>query len=105
MKRAFTAIIFAFLLAHAPAQANVLVTDLSKDQISIRGDFTGERYCCLAPLTRHRTGRSMAWSSCYAAPAKASLCAKQKSFAYGRQPIMGPLPGFWQPNQFRPLIR
>ena len=42
MKRSFTAIIFAFLLAHVPAQANVLVTDLSKDQISIRGDFTGE---------------------------------------------------------------
>ncbi|MGB2019991.1 MAG: TIGR02186 family protein, partial [Parvibaculales bacterium] len=42
MKRAFTAIIFTLLLAHAPARANVLVTDLSKDQISIRGDFTGE---------------------------------------------------------------
>ena len=29
------------LLATPMARANVLVTDLSKDQISIRGDFAG----------------------------------------------------------------
>ena len=34
---------FALMALAAPsAQANVLVTDLSKDQISIRGGFTGE---------------------------------------------------------------
>ena len=36
------ALFIVALFAWLPAQANVLVTDLSKDQISIRGDFTGE---------------------------------------------------------------
>ena len=39
----FSLALMALMTLTAPvAQANVLVTDLSKDQISIRGDFTGE---------------------------------------------------------------
>ena len=43
MRRLAALFSFALMALAAPsAQANVLVTDLSKDQISIRGGFTGE---------------------------------------------------------------
>ena len=44
------------LLAMPAVRPNVLVTDLSKDQISIRGDFTGETLLLFGAIDPHPHG-------------------------------------------------
>lgn len=107
MKHAFTAIIFALLLAHAPALANVLVTDLSKDQISIRGDFTGETLLLFGAIDPTLHGPVDGVVVVLRGPGEnVTLRKKQKSLGIwvNQQAYrMGPLPGFLATVSSAPL--
>ncbi len=107
MRRAFTAIIFALLLAHAPALANVLVTDLSKDQISIRGDFTGETLLLFGAIDPTPHGPIDGVVVILRGPGEnVTLRKKQKSLGIwvNQQAYrMGPLPGFLATVSSAPL--
>lgn len=90
---------FVLLLAIAPlAQANVLVTDLSKDKISIRGDFTGETLLLFGAIDPAPHGPVDGVVVVLRGPGEnITLRKKQKSWGIwvNRQAYrMGPLPGF-----------
>ena len=93
---------FALLAGHVPAQANVLVTDLSKDQISIRGDFTGETLLLFGAIDPTPHGPVDGVVVVLRGPGEnVTLRKKQKSFGIwvNQQAYrMGPYRGFWQPS-------
>ena len=106
MRHCITAIGLALLLANAPAQANVLVTDLSKDQISIRGDFTGETLLLFGAIDPTPHGPVDGVVVVLRGPGESvTLRKKQKSFGIwiNQQAYrMGPCRAFGH-CQFRPL--
>ena len=94
---------FALMALAAPsAQANVLVTDLSKDQISIRGDFTGETLLLFGAIDPTPHGPVDGVVVVLRGPGESvTLRKKQKSFGIwvNQQAYrLGPLPSFWQPS-------
>ena len=90
------------------AQANVLVTDLSKDQISIRGDFTGETLLLFGAIDPTPHGPVDGVVVVLRGPGESvTLRKKQKSFGIwvNQQAYrMGPCRAFW-PLSVPPLIR
>jgi uncharacterized protein (TIGR02186 family) len=107
MRRCFTAISFALWLATAPVLANVLVTDLSKDQISIRGDFTGETLLLFGAIDPAPHGPVDGVVVVLRGPGEnVTLRKKQKSLGIwiNQQAYrMGPLPGFLATVSSAPL--
>lgn len=107
MRHCITAIGLALLLANAPAQANVLVTDLSKDQISIRGDFTGETLLLFGAIDPTPHGPVDGVVVALRGPGETvTLRKKRKTLGIWinqKAYRMGPLPGFLATVSSAPL--
>ena len=91
---------FALMALAAPSgQANVLVTDLSKDQISIRGGFTGETLLLFGAIDPTPHGPVDGVVVVLRGPGESvTLRKKQKASAYGSisKPIAwAPCRAFW----------
>ena len=104
----FSLALMALMTLTAPvAQANVLVTDLSKDQISIRGDFTGETLLLFGAIDPTPHGPVDGVVVVLRGPGESvTLRKKQKSFGIwvNQQAYrMGPLPGFLATVSSAPL--
>ena len=99
---------FALMALAAPsAQANVLVTDLSKDQISIRGGFTGETLLLFGAIDPTPHGPVDGVVVVLRGPGEnVTLRKKQKSFGIwvNEQAYrLGPLPSFLATVSSAPL--
>ena len=111
MKRApITLCLLALLALLAPpmAHANVLVTDLSKDQISIRGDFAGETLLLFGAIDPAPHGVVDGVVVILRGPGEnITLRKKQKTLGIwvnqAAYPI-GPLPGFLAVVSSAPLV-
>ena len=94
-------------LAAPSAQANVLVTDLSKDQISIRGGFTGETLLLFGAIDPTPHGPVDGVVVVLRGPGEnVTLRKKQKSFGIwvNEQAYrLGPLPSFLATVSSAPL--
>ena len=96
------------LLATPMARANVLVTDLSKDQISIRGDFAGETLLLFGAIDPSPHGVVDVVVVILRGPGEnITLRKKQKTLGIwvnqAAYPI-GPLPGFLAVVSSAPLV-
>lgn len=102
MKRVMmiSALLTLFTLSTVPfsAKANVLVTDLSKDQISIRSNFTGETLLLFGAIDPTPHGKVDGIAVVLRGPSEnVVIRQKQKRFgiwANGAAYHIGPLPGF-----------
>jgi uncharacterized protein (TIGR02186 family) len=111
MKRApITLCLLALLALLAPpmAHANVLVTDLSKDQISIRGDFAGETLLLFGAIDPAPHGVVDGVVVILRGPGEnITLRKKQKTLGIWVNQAaypMGPLPGFLAVVSSAPLV-
>lgn len=95
------------LLLPAPVAANVLVTDLSKDQISIRSNFTGESLLLFGAVDPVPHGPVDGIAVVLRGPSEnVVIRQKRKQFgiwANGAAYYMGPLPGFMAVVSSAPL--
>ena len=96
------------LLATPMAHANVLVTDLSKDQISIRGDFAGETLLLFGAIDPAPHGVVDGVVVILRGPGEnITLRKKQKTLGIWVNQAaypMGPLPGFLAVVSSAPLV-
>lgn len=92
-------VIIMALLAAAPAAANVLVTDLSKDQISIRSNFSGEKLLLFGAIDTAPHGPVDGIVVVLRGPGEnVQLRKKARRFGIwvnGAAAELGPLPGFY----------
>ncbi|MGI9438310.1 MAG: TIGR02186 family protein [Parvibaculales bacterium] len=97
------------LFLNSAARANVLVTDLSKDKISIRGDFAGETLLLFGAIDPAPYGPVDGVVVVLRGPGEnVILRKKQKRFgiwANQRAYSMGPLPGFLATVSSAPLAK
>lgn len=101
------AIFFGLILAASSAAANVLVTDLSKDQISIRSNFTGETLLLFGAIDPGPHGPADGIAVVLRGPGE-NIVIRQKQkrlgiWANGAAYYMGPLPGFMAVVSSAPL--